>query len=1649
MPLITFACFLCATSAAIAQTTATEEFENETAGSTTFSEGTPNINFTHTFTLLNAAGFGYAGSNKYLELKMSGINTKSATISINNALNPSVSFKINSFAGYVAGGSSGSPAINGAVTVSGTPVGSSTGVSATINIASATGGLPPGQTRDVNGVVDGLNFTGTALAGLYFTSLTFTINDNDIGSGLIGTSYFELDHLNFTSAAATTNQFSISDASVIEGSGGAKSMTFTISRTTADAACSVQVQSSNGTATSGNDYTAFPLTTINFAAGGPLSQTVNVTINGDLAVETNETFNMTLSNPTGGTIFDGTGVGTITDDDNIAETFEDEAADATSFSELGFNFKSNGSLVVSSGNNVGAGNCGCVNKALDTRIGNGGSTGSIGSFFVNSAGTSFNLNGIDVFTSNNDGTTGTTANASVTFTGAKADGSGSVSYTATIAPISGDNFQTVSFAGTPFANVQLLSVAVTLGSGINYIALDNIKFGIVSFSGVQLSISDVNVLEGTGGGTTTATFTVTRSNNSSAFSVNVASADLSATAGVDYTAYSSTLNFVNGGSLSQTVMVTILRDALIEGNETFNLTLSGATNGVLYQKPVGLGTILDDDKAIETFEGETDDATTFSENGITFSATNRFKVNISQNSGSGSSQGYLSSSASGVSPNTGGSQGKIIITSPNKGFKLLSLDAWTATGTTPTFVTGPVTFTGTLFGGGTVSTTITITPTSDIGSGWQQNINFAGTPLENAVLNELDFIAGGTVTTIEIDNINYAVVAAVPYIEVTDTLNNAITNGGAATTTNNTDFGTTCTSGSVSKTFTIKNTGSASLTLSGSPLAVLSGTNVSQFSIISQPVGTVAANGSTTITVGYSPTAPGTHSATITLTSNDATNSPYVINIKGTARDASLAISNQPATSTRACTGSTVSFTAIGGGGGTLSYQWYKGTTALTDGASGTGSLYAGTTTNTLTISNISAFDNATNYYMTVANSCAAVTSTNASLTAISPPAVTRPTVTQPTCALSTGTIVVNATGSGTLEYSKDGTNWQTSNMFSGLASGNYIISVRIQGLSGCAVSSNQVVINAAPTAPTLTAPTLTHPTCAVTSGTIVVSASGEGTLEYSNDGGLSWQSSNTFSGLAPGSYNIAARIEDNTTCIVNYTNNPVVIRAVPTLPDVTAPTVTLPTCATPSGTIVVNATGESALEYSSDGGTTWQSSNSFTGLAPNSYNIYVRLQNSLTCVSSYNRNPVVIDAAPPAPAVNAPTITEPTCSVSTGTIVVNATGGTLEYSKDGGTNWQSSNTFSGLTVGNYSIAVRLQNNTTCVTSYSQNPVVLNAPTGCIAPPHITCPANITTPADANQCSKLVSFAASTTGGPAPSVVYKVGRTVITSPYTFPVGTTTVTCTATNVVGTDNCSFTVTIVDNQPPVIHTVTTPIVLLWSPKSKYQTMKASQFVTSVNDNCGTISTNNVVITKVSSDEPDDAAGSADGSTTQDIKIASTCKSVDLRGERLDGGNGRVYTIYLKVTDSKGNIGTATAYAFVPVNQSGTTAIDDDPVYTVNSSCNTISVVTQSKSTASPSATAIRPKATVTVQNYPNPFSSFTTICYQLPAEAQVSLAVYSALGQKVAHLVNGQMSAGKHTVRFDATGRVGGIYLYRLQTKDAEGRIVQLSGKMVIMK
>lgn len=89
---------------------------------------------------------------------------------------------------------------------------------------------------------------------------------------------------------------------------------------------------------------------------------------------------------------------------------------------------------------------------------------------------------------------------------------------------------------------------------------------------------------------------------------------------------------------------------------------------------------------------------------------------------------------------------------------------------------------------------------------------------------------------------------------------------------------------------------------------------------------------------------------------------------------------------------------------------------------------------------------------------------------------------------------------------------------------------------------------------------------------------------------------------------------------------------------------------------------------------------------------------------------------------------------------------------------------------------------------------------------------------------------------------------------------------------------------------------------------------------------------------------------------------------------------------------------------------------------------------------ATTPLPIGVVLEQNHPNPFNPRTTLRFQLPAAAVVSVDVFDARGRWVTNLLSGQRPAGTTELVWDGTDAAGqavgsGVYHYRLQTPDRE--------------
>jgi hypothetical protein len=84
------------------------------------------------------------------------------------------------------------------------------------------------------------------------------------------------------------------------------------------------------------------------------------------------------------------------------------------------------------------------------------------------------------------------------------------------------------------------------------------------------------------------------------------------------------------------------------------------------------------------------------------------------------------------------------------------------------------------------------------------------------------------------------------------------------------------------------------------------------------------------------------------------------------------------------------------------------------------------------------------------------------------------------------------------------------------------------------------------------------------------------------------------------------------------------------------------------------------------------------------------------------------------------------------------------------------------------------------------------------------------------------------------------------------------------------------------------------------------------------------------------------------------------------------------------------------------------------------------------------------IEISNYPNPFNPITTISYSIANPGHASLSVYNIAGQKVATLVNGNMSLGNHSVSFSGSNLASGVYFYRFEA----GKFNK-TGKMLLVK
>lgn len=266
------------------------------------------------------------------------------------------------------------------------------------------------------------------------------------------------------------------------------------------------------------------------------------------------------------------------------------------------------------------------------------------------------------------------------------------------------------------------------------------------------------------------------------------------------------------------------------------------------------------------------------------------------------------------------------------------------------------------------------------------------------------------------------------------------------------------------------------------------------------------------------------------------------------------------------------------------------------------------------------------------------------------------------------------------------------------------IVSVTDSGPAGCPTAASGISGDAVVTVqelPIVNASTVTQPSdCGASDGSIVVNLgnSPSGTIEYSNDGGINWQSSNTFSNLGTGIYNVVVRVDG--ACLVFDTSQNPISLAANEAPVYGSVNTTDPTeCGTDDGTIVVQIQSydqTQTLEYRLGTSGAFQTDSSFTGLAAGNYVVQVRYVGG-TCQVTFPGGATINAISGPSFIITPVTTNVTDCAADDGTVSVSASAGSqggIEYRLETSVgaqvfDWGSQNVFAGLDEGTYRALIR------------------------------------------------------------------------------------------------------------------------------------------------------------------------------------------------------------------------------------------------------------------------------------------------------------------------------------------------------------------------
>ncbi len=622
---------------------------------------------------------------------------------------------------------------------------------------------------------------------------------------------------------------SIADVAAFEGDSGTTAFVFAVSIAGAVAApVSVEFATANGTALAGQDY-ASQSGTVTFTLGGATTQFITIQVLGDVEVEPNETFFVKLSNAENATIRHSQATGTIKNDDvdlsiNDVTVLEGDTGTKNAvFTVTAF---------------------GSTDRTVSVSYTTLGGTAIAGADFLPAAG-------------------------AITF----APGGGAAFITV---PIVGDKFN----ESTETFLVQLLSPQgsqLSKSVGIGTILDNDLAPG--------LYVNDV-FLTTISPGALSAIFTVALGTPSGqTVTVDYATADGTALAGVNYIAQAGVLTFAPGVA-TQMVTVPVIASGVYSPNEKFSLNLFNPVHAPL-SDPQGIATIIFANPPInERIIDDGDPGYAQTAGWVNLTNTLAYQLDYDYHA-AGTGANFATWTFDGLA---------------NGSYEVFA--KWIAFGNRAS--NAPYTILDGATPRGTIVVNQQNSPTGDSSNGvtWQ--------PLG------LFSIINGTLTVRLADNANGYVVAdairivaggippAAPEMDVAGSDHSIGTQDLSPTTDDGTDFGSVASaSNSLTHTFMISNTGNADLHLTGAPRVAVSGANASDFTVLVQPGSSVAPGFQSTFQIMFHPSDVGLRQAVISIANDDGSEQPYVFAVRGTGVDtgpAQLTVDDL-----------TSGFTAIGG----------------------------------------------------------------------------------------------------------------------------------------------------------------------------------------------------------------------------------------------------------------------------------------------------------------------------------------------------------------------------------------------------------------------------------------------------------------------------------------------------------------------------------------------------------------------------------------------------------------------------------------------------------------------------------------------------------------------------------------------------------------